>query len=218
MKKIRRSPLSISLMMVALYSGLLTACDSGSDPVSTNSSPTEDGGLKLGALLPITGDLSSIGQNMPDAVNLAVEEINACGGINEKPVTLVTEDTQTDPTAGSAAMTKLAEVDKVAGVVGAFASSVSSSAVDIAVRNRVMMVSPGSTSPVFTERAQNGEFEGFWARTAPPDTYQAKALAALAKKKGFTTASTAAINNDYGVGFEQRFISAFEKLGWHGCE
>ena len=134
MKRIRRSPLSISLAMLVLSSSLLTACGDGSGPVSTTSSPTEDGGLKLGALLPITGDLSSIGQNMPEAVNLAVSEINACGGINDKPVTLVTEDTQTDPTAGSAAMTKLAEVDKVAGVVGAFASSVSSSAVDIAVR------------------------------------------------------------------------------------
>jgi neutral amino acid transport system substrate-binding protein len=76
-----------------------------------------------------------------------------------------------------------------------------------------MLVSPGSTSPLFTERAKKGEFQGYWARTAPPDTYQAQALAALAYKKGFKTATTAVINNDYGVGFEQQFVSAFEKLG-----
>jgi neutral amino acid transport system substrate-binding protein len=172
-----------------------------------------DGGLKLGALLPATGDLSSIGQNMPLAVQLAVDTINECGGVNGKPVTVVIEDDQTDPTAGVSAMTKLAEADRVAGVVGSFASSVSSAAVPIAVKNKVMMISPGSTSPVFTQQAQRGEFQGYWARTAPPDTYQAQALAALAKQEGFEKVSTVVINNDYGVGFEKVFVEFFEKNG-----
>lgn len=83
--------------------------------------------------MPVTGDLSFIGQNMPKAAQLAVETVNACGGVNGQPVTLIIEDDQTDPVAGSAAMTKLAEVDKVAGVVGSFASSVSAAALEIAV-------------------------------------------------------------------------------------
>lgn len=187
-----------------------TTTFSNSNNTSTNSN---DGGLKLGALLPVTGDLSSIGQNMPVAVQLAVDTINACGGVNGKPVTLIKEDTQTDPVAGSAAMTKLAEVDKVAGVIGAFASSVSTAALDVAVRNNVMLISPGSTSPVFTDRAKEGNFNGYWARTAPPDTYQAQALAALAKTKGFKNVSTVVINNDYGVAFEQEFVKSFADLG-----
>ncbi len=150
---------------------------------------------------------------MVASVPMAVETANKCGGVNGKPVTLVLEDDQTNPATGTTAMTKLAEVDKVAGVVGSFASSVSSAAVDIAVRNKVMLVSPGSTSPVFTERAKKGEFQGFWARTAPPDTYQAAALANLAKEKGFKRVSTVVINNDYGVGFEKAFVEAFEKQG-----
>ena len=201
-----KSSLAFSLAVTTLATGFLTAACQG-------NSNSGDYGLKLGTLLPTTGDLSSIGQNMPVAVDLAVKTINACGGVNDKSVALINEDSQTDPTAGSAAITKLAEVDKVAGVIGAFASSVSSAAVDVAVRNQVMLVSPGSTSPVFTQRAKNGEFQGFWARTAPPDTYQARALAALAQKKGFKDVSTVVINNDYGVGFEREFVQAFEKLG-----
>ena len=203
----RYSALTLALLGMSLP---LTACQNGNNTTSSGGNGT---GLKLGALLPVTGDLSSIGQNMPIAVNLAVETINACGGVNDNPVTLIEADSQTDPSVGSTAMTQLAEVDRVAGVVGAFASSVSSSAIDVAVRNKVMLISPGSTSPVFTERAKNREFQGFWARTAPPDTYQAQALAALANKKGFNNVSTVVINNDYGVGFEQQFVSAFEKLG-----
>jgi neutral amino acid transport system substrate-binding protein len=169
--------------------------------------------LKLGTLAPITGDLASIGQNFPVATNLAVETVNACGGVNDAPVTMIVEDDETDPAKAVTAMTKLAEADQVAGVVGSFASSVSMAAVDIAVRNKVMMISPGSTSDRFTAKAKNGDFKGYWARTAPPDIYQAQALAALAQKKGFKKVSLVVINNDYGVGFEKSFIEAFEKLG-----
>ncbi len=190
-------------------------CNSTQNNNNTGSGTQQNSGngLKLGSLLPITGDLSAIGQNMPNAAKLAVDTINDCGGVNGQPVTLIVEDDQTDPAAGAAAMNKLVTVDQVAGVIGSFASSVSSAVVDLAVSNQIMLVSPGSTSPVFTERAKKGEFQGFWARTAPPDTYQAQALATLAHKKGFKTASTVVINNDYGVGFEQQFVQVFEKLG-----
>ncbi len=206
----------IMLVMACLSGSIKLASCQGGEPTGTGDSQpgaASGDGLKLGTLAPTTGDLSSIGQNWPAAVQLAVDTINACGGVNEAQVSLTVEDSQTEPTAGSAAMTKLAEVDQVAGVVGAFASSVSGAAVDVAVRNKVMMVSPGSTSPVFTERAQNGELNGYWARTAPPDTYQSKALAALAQKQGFKNVSTVAINNDYGVGFEQQFVEAFKNTG-----
>ena len=197
----------VMFALMSLSAGvLLTSCQG-------QGGGSADSGLKLGSLAPTTGDLASIGQNWPAAVQLAVDTINECGGVNEAPVSLVNEDSQTDPSAGSTAMTKLAEVDGVAGVVGAFASSVSGAAVDVAVRNNVMMVSPGSTSPVFTERAQNGELDGYWARTAPPDTYQSQALAALAEKRGFENVSTVVINNDYGVGFEQQFVKAFKADG-----
>ncbi len=215
-KKGDRQFKTIALVLTLLGAGfLVTACQGGnrgSDAGSSNTSGNGKG-LKLGTLVPVTGDLASIGQNMPVAVELAVNTINDCGGVNENPVSLTNQDSQTDPSVGSTAMTQLAEVDRVAGVVGAFASSVSGAAVDVAVRNKVMLVSPGSTSPVFTERAKNGEFNGYWARTAPPDTYQAQALAALANKQGFNNVSTVVINNDYGVGFEKEFVQAFEKLG-----
>ncbi|MEN9207092.1 MAG: ABC transporter substrate-binding protein [Gloeomargarita sp. GMQP_bins_120] len=181
--------------------GLVAGCQPGTQ------------GLKLGVLLPATGDLAPLGQEMIPAVELLVEQVNACGGVNGQPVTVVKEDDQTQPTAGAAAMTKLAEVDRVGGVVGSFASSVSQAALDVAVRNQVPMVSPGSTSPEFTERAKKGEYKGFWYRTAPPDTYQGAALAALALKRGLTRVSTVVINNSYGLGFEREFTQAFTQKG-----
>ncbi|MEH2212778.1 ABC transporter substrate-binding protein [Nostoc sp.] len=217
---------ALSLSIATLAAGfLLGACSDNSNPngtanngstatPATNSTTTSSAkGLKIGSLLPTTGDLASVGQQMLGSIPLLVDTVNACGGVNGESVTLVQVDDQTDPKAGAAGMTKLATLDKVAGVVGSFASSVSSAAVSIATPNKVMLVSPGSTSPVFTDKAQKGDYKGFWARTAPPDTYQALALAQLARKKGFKRVSTVVINNDYGVGFEKAFVQTFEKLG-----
>ncbi len=203
----QRQHQAIALAITIFFPAILTAACGESI-----TSPLE-GGLKIGTLIPLTGDLSSLGQPMPEVIELAVDTVNQCGGVNGKPVTLVIEDSQTNPAVAAVAMTKLIEKEEVAGVVGGFASSVSSAVLPLAVRNQVMLISPASTSPIFTQQAQKGEFEGYWARTAPPDTYQAGALAKLAREKGFKLVSTVVIDNEYGIGFEEEFIKAFELLG-----
>ncbi|NJN76436.1 MAG: ABC transporter substrate-binding protein, partial [Synechococcaceae cyanobacterium RL_1_2] len=78
--------------------------DGGNGTTTTESSVADNGnGLKIASLAPMTGDLSSLGQNFPVAVRLAVDTVNECGGVNDAPVTLLSEDTQTDPNTGSAA-------------------------------------------------------------------------------------------------------------------
>jgi neutral amino acid transport system substrate-binding protein len=219
-----RYPQGVALAVLILSVGFLTAACQEAAPPPNAASPgaetspagaptTQAKGLKIGSLLPATGDLGSIGQQMIATVPLLVETVNQCGGVNGEPVTLVSVDDQTDPSAGTEGMTRLAEAEKVAGVVGSFASSVSTAALPVAIRNKVVLISPGSTSPVFTQQAKEGKFQGYWARTAPPDTYQAQALAKLAQERGFKAAGTVVINNDYGVGFEKEFVKAFEKLG-----
>ncbi|MCS6782144.1 MAG: ABC transporter substrate-binding protein [Gloeomargarita sp. SKYBB_i_bin120] len=179
----------------------LTACQAGG------------GAVKVGTLLPLSGDLAQFGPGMQDAASLLVKTVNECGGVNGQPVQLVSEDDQTQPTAGAAAMTKLVDVDRVAGVVGAAGSAVSGAAVDIAVRGQVVMISPASTSPVFTERAKKGELQGFWFRTAPPDSFQGQALAELMKKRGWQRVGILAINNDYGRGLAQATQQAMQQRG-----
>jgi len=197
----------------------IVACDTTS-PSSQVPKPAETkamGGvvdeLRMGSLLPITGDLSAIGTPMSRAIDLLVDTVNKCGGVLGKPISYFKQDDRTDPTAGAEAITKLIQIDNVGAVVGAYASSVSTAGIAIASPNKVMMISPGSTSPVFTQRAKEGKFDGYWARTAPPDTYQAAALANLAYTKGLRKISTLVINNDYGVGFEKVFVAAFKQLG-----
>ncbi len=214
---------ALRLLLVAIATGLwIAACQPSAPPTTETPAPPAQGSgvtggveteLRLGVLLPATGDLSAIGQPMVKGIDFLVDTVNACGGVLGKPIAYVKADDRTDPVAGTEAATKLVQVDNVGAIVGAFASSVSAAAISVAAPNKVVMVSPGSTSPVFTERAKKGELNQFWNRTAPPDTYQAAALANLAFKKGLKNVATIAINNDYGVGFERVFVETFEKLG-----
>ncbi len=206
----------ISLGIIACQPTTPTPSEQATTPTETPATVTTSGAvdeLRLGVILPATGDLASIGQPMVKSIDMLVETVNDCGGVLGKPINLFKEDDRTQPPAGAEAARKLISVDRVGAIVGAFASSVSSAALAIAVPNKVVMISPGSTSPVFTERAQKGELNGYWYRTAPPDTYQASALANLAYKKGARKVATLVINNDYGIGFERAFVTAFEKLG-----
>ena len=212
----RLKRLTVATMALSL-SWLTLACQEAED--STGASSTSASGdapkeLKIGSLLPATGDLSALGAPMIASVPLLVDTVNACGGVNGAPVKLVSNvDDQTNEAAGTEGMKRLVSVEKVAGVVGSFASSVSSAALTVAVRNKVMLISPGSTNPKFTDRAEKDEFKGYWARTAPSDVYQAPALAKLAIDRGLKKVAVLSINNDYGVGFEQEFIKAFKALG-----
>ncbi len=214
-----KSTLAIFLVVASLCSSLLTSCEdkTAKPPAGTVSSSTSalasKEGLKIGTLLSATGDVASIAAPLPEAVKLVVKKANDCGGVNGQPVTVISEDDQSKPDQGVAGMTKLTELNKVAGVVGSFSSGVSTAAASVAVKNKVMLISPGSTSPVFTEKAKTGLYKGFWSRTAPSDVHQAPALAKLAFDKGIKTVATIAINNDYGVGFEKEFVAAFKKLG-----
>jgi branched-chain amino acid transport system substrate-binding protein/neutral amino acid transport system substrate-binding protein len=203
---------------------LAVACQAPTDTADTPDGGAEEtaespaaGGsgqaLRLATLMPLTGDLAQVGGPMADAAALLETTVNGCGGVLGQDIEIISGDTETNPAAAAAAGTQLMEVDGITGLIGAAASSSSSAVVDIAVRNEVPMISPASTSPVFTERAMNGEFSGYWFRTAAPDTFQGEAMAQLAMDQGFETVAVMAINNDYGNGLAQFFIDAFEEMG-----
>jgi branched-chain amino acid transport system substrate-binding protein/neutral amino acid transport system substrate-binding protein len=150
---------------------------------------------------------------MQDAASLLVETVNQCGGVLGQPVKLVSADDETKPDRGVAAMTKLTEIDQVDAVVGAAGSAITDAILPIAVNRKVVQISPASTSPIFTEQAKQGKYNGYWYRTAPSDALQGPALAQLAQKNKFRWVAVLAINNDYGNGLAQAFIPAFTATG-----
>ena len=86
--------------------GLLAAACGGTATPSATATATQSAApkaaIKLGALLPLTGPSGATGQDMKDGYELAVEQINAAGGINGAPVQVIYEDDKNDPATAAA--------------------------------------------------------------------------------------------------------------------
>ena len=160
--------------------------------------------LSLGTLLPETGPLAVLGAGMVPSVQLAVADMNAAGA----NITLSTGDSGTDPDIANATVdSHLA--DGVQGIVGAASSGTSASVIDKVTGAQVAQCSPSNTAAGL---GTSGD-DGFYFRTAPSDDLQAPTLANLVIDDGFANVALVSRADEYGVGFNQFFIPAFEDAG-----
>jgi len=167
-------------------------------------------GLKIGALIPMTGDLQAYGESCYTGVKLAQKEINATGGVLGGPLRIRVGDTQTKPQPGIDAAQKLISIDGVSGIIGALSSGVSIPvSQSVTSPAGIPQISPASTSPVITGLSDND----FMFRSVPSDAFQGVALAAVVAEQGYRNVATLYVNNDYGEGLADSFQAAFEKKG-----
>lgn len=168
------------------------------------------GPLRIGAALPLTGDLQAFGAASLNGVKLAAQEINSAGGVLGAKVEISSGDTQTLPQPGVAAAQKLINANRVVAIVGAMSSGVTIPiAQSVSKVDHVPQISPASTSPVITH-LNDGDF---LFRTVPSDAYQGVALAQVVHDAGVKKVSIIYVNNDYGEGLAQAFTKAFQKEG-----
>lgn len=99
------------------------------------------GAIVIGAIDPLTGPFAAYGEPVRDGMLLAVDEINAAGGINGRPIKLILEDDSGDPKAAVNAFSKLATVDKVPVIIGPLSSGCSMATAPLADRYKVVQLS-----------------------------------------------------------------------------
>mgnify|MGYP001047584760 FL=1 len=214
---LRLNPLRAPFLL-ALLLGLgvaLAACGGGGEETATPRPGTPGaqvpGQLKIGALLPLTGPLADFGRDFRNAIEMAVEHINAAGGVMGRPVVLVTADDGTvNVQQGVAEARRLVDVERVHVIVGAAASSVTIAVAEsVTVPNRILQISPSSTSPAITTLRDND----YLFRTPISDAAQGLVLARLARDEGLSRVATLYVNNAYGQGLSESFARAFQQLG-----
>jgi ABC-type branched-subunit amino acid transport system substrate-binding protein len=161
------------------------------------ANPNATGGpLTIGTLLPQTGNLAFLGPPEVAGVKLAIQDINAGGGVLGAPVKLVegdSGDASTDTATGTVDRELQAGVN---AIIGAASSGVSLTVIDRITGAGVLEFSPANTSDQFTTYNDNG----LYFRTAPPDLLQARALADLIAADGNNTVGIIATNDPYGTG------------------
>mgnify|MGYP000255788500 CR=1 FL=1 len=178
--------------------------------VAGSAAHAAEGPLKIGALVPMTGDLQAYGQTSLNGIELAAKQINEAGGVLGEDLEIVLGDTQTRPQAGIDSAKKLVSIEGVSGIVGALSSGVTIPvAQSVTSKEGVPQISGASTSPVITGLEDND----FMFRTVPSDAFQGRALAEVVDRDGLSTVSIIYVNNDYGEGLADSFAAAFKERG-----
>jgi branched-chain amino acid transport system substrate-binding protein len=95
--------------------------------------------IRLGTLTPLTGGGGSYGPSMAKVAAAVVEEVNKAGGVLGRRIVLVSEDDQTNPDAAVRAARKLIDVDKVAAIMGTWASAVTTAVAPLCWENKVFL-------------------------------------------------------------------------------
>src|SRR5450432_2962530 len=106
--------------------------------------------IVIGEYGSLTGGTATFGTSTDEGVRLAMDQVNAAGGVLGRQIRVVVEDDQSKPEAAVTAVQKLISEDHVVAVIGEVASSRSLAAAPICQRSHIPMVSPSSTNPKVT--------------------------------------------------------------------
>lgn len=168
----------------------------------------EEKEIKIGAILPLTGDFSSHGEDAKKGIDLALDEVNNKGGIGGKKVIVVYEDDKMQASSGVSAFEKLTTIDKVSVVLGGVGSSVALAIAPIAEKKKVVLLSPTASNPKLTY-AGNYIF-----RIWPSDIYEGGVMSEfIYKTLGIKKVACLYINNDFGQGLREVLGKRLKELG-----
>ncbi|MCL6591826.1 MAG: ABC transporter substrate-binding protein [Firmicutes bacterium] len=187
----------VVVVILAVVIGLLVTRQSGGNTI------------KLGAIQPISGQVSAYGTQTRDAINLAIEEINAKGGVLGKQLEMIVEDDEASPDKSMNALKKLVAKDKIVGFIGALTSKCSLAITKYAQDKKVIMITPSSTNDTVTDAGD------FIFRACYKDSFQGQVVAqfALETLKAKKAAVLYDITNDYSKGLTTNFSDKFKALG-----
>ncbi len=158
------------------------------------------GELRVGILLPLTGDGASYGKKELNGILLAIDEANASRRDGVPKIVPITEDSQGKPAVATTAMHKLISKDKVPVVIGPAFSSPALAVVPIADKNGVLLMSPSASSPKLTGAGK------LFFRVWPSDTAEAESVAKVATGRlKLNSFAVFHVDNEYGVGLKDVF-------------
>lgn len=188
---------TIALTVLVVAASLVTVfgatAGAGVDPEPTGHG---DRTLTIGQLAPQTGQLSNIVQSFTAPVTLAIDEINAAGGVLGQPVGFSLADDGTNPDVALASLETLLEEGKVDAIMGPSTSGTMFGILDV-VRDTKVLDCSGSN---FSLELSTANTDGLYFRTAPPDTLQGPALAKLLLRDEHKRVAILARGDTYGFG------------------
>jgi branched-chain amino acid transport system substrate-binding protein len=182
----------------------LTGCNKSSD-----DGGGAGGSIKVGEFASLTGKEAAFGNSSHKGTLLAIEDLNAAGGVLGRKLQLLTEDTRSTPGESATVVRKLISRDQVVAVLGEVSSGRSLEGAAVCQPNKVPMISPSSTKPEVTEKGE------YIFRVCFIDPFQGQVLATFADRtlKAKKVALLVDAASPYSVGLATNFKEPFTKGG-----
>ncbi|MBQ9366052.1 MAG: ABC transporter substrate-binding protein [Schwartzia sp.] len=200
-----------ALMLGTVLTGCGGSGSSGSGSGGSGGKAAAD--IKVGANFEMTGNVANYGNATYEGLALAVEEVNAAGGVNGKKITLVKADSKSEASEAANAATKLISDDKVKVLVGPATTGSVLAEVRIATDAKVPIIAPCATSPKVT--VENDKVQPYVFRSCFIDPQQGAVMAKFAMEN--LKAKTAVVyvdsSSDYSKSLGQVFKEKFEAAG-----
>ena len=191
--------LVLSLIGVFFLAALLIA------GMSASSGAAEP--VIIGSICPLTGTNAVQGLDMKRGEQMALEEINAAGGICGRPLKIIWEDTESSAKGGMDAVHKLVEINKVPLIIGAYSSGISLPTGQWTNSKKVIQIAEASTSPKLREIGP------YFFNIIGLDEVMGTMLAAFALESGAKTFASITVNNPFGIGIEIWTKKTIDKAG-----
>ncbi len=187
----------------------LTLASVGCTKKQAADAPAASDVIKVGEVGSMTGTEGTFGVSTHNGIELAINQINAKGGVKGKKLELISMDDQGKPEEAATAVTKLITQNKVAAILGEVASSRSMAMAPIAQQYQIPMISPSSTNPKVTELGDS------IFRVCFIDPFQGTVMAKFASEnlKLKKVAILRDVKNDYSVGLADYFAKKFKEMG-----
>lgn len=185
----------------AAPTGAPSVTTTGSAGATTTAAPTtakpSDKKFVLGVVSPLTGSGATSGAVQANAVKMAVNEINAAGGINGTlPITLISEDDEGVPAKSVTVTQKLVNQDKINAMIGALNSSCTLANMEVTKAAKIPQITPSSSNATITKQGNKYIF-----RMTATDTTHAKTLLKYAKESlKATKVAMIYESSDFGTG------------------
>src|SRR5437762_11689250 len=200
-------------MIAASLSLALLGCPQKSESGGGNAASAGGGDILVGEFGSLTGPQATFGQSTHNGIMMAMDEINAAGGINGRKIKVLTEDDQSKQDEAANAVQKLISQNNVVAMLGEVASSASIAAAPICQQNKIPMITPSSTNEEVTKKGD------YIFRVCFTDNYQGENQAIFANQwclennKPKNVAILTDIKSDYSQGLTKVFTDKFQSLG-----
>ena len=206
--------LGVSLVLLALLAGCGTAKPAAPAPAAGSAPPAAapKPPIKIGFNVPLSGPNASIGQDYKEAGTLAIDQINARGGVLGRQIQGVFADNQCDNTIGVQSAGNLIDVEKVAAFIGSSCSNVTLAVMPVIEKSGIVQFTAGATNAQITQKAGVGG--NVWQyRLNIDDSIMAIAFSKEVIAQEVKSVAIVGRNDDFGRGAAAYFKDTLTPLG-----